>query len=93
MIKATTISAAAFLSKKEKLFFCLKFFHCEIWTVNSGFILRGLIPGTYCHIPCAFLYVCKGYSYGIFTFCTFYKLLTGYFSPAEVLHLVPSRIS
>ena len=52
--------------KKEKLFLCLEFLHCGIWTVNSGLVLGGSIPGTYCHIPVAFLYVCKGYSYGIF---------------------------
>ena len=57
--------------KKEKLFLCLEFLHCGIWTVNSGLVLGGSIPGTYCHIPVAFLYVCKGYSYGIFAFCTF----------------------
>ena len=40
--------------KKQKLFLCLELLHCGVWTVNSGFILGGLIPGTYCHIPGAF---------------------------------------
>ena len=42
------------ICKKQKLFLCLEFLHCGIWTVNSGFILGGLIPGTYCHIPGTF---------------------------------------
>lgn len=49
------------LSKKEKLFFCLKFFHCGIWTVNSGFVLGGLIPGTYCHTSDFLLYCLNGF--------------------------------
>ena len=51
--------------KKEKLFLCLEFLHCRVWTVNSGFIFGGLVPCPYGHIPGAFLYVCKGYSSGV----------------------------
>ena len=68
-----------FLLLYYKLFFDFEFFYIGIWTVNSGFIFGGLIPGTYCHIPVAFLYVCKGYSYGIFAFCTFQIFLNRIF--------------
>ena len=51
--------------KKQKLFLCLEFLHCGVWTVSSGFVFGGLVPCPYGHIPGAFLYVCKGYSSGV----------------------------
>ena len=67
------------ICKKQKLFLGLEFLHCGVWTINSGFVFGDLIPGTYCHIPGAFLHVCKGYSYGIFAFCTFQIFLNRIF--------------
>ena len=63
----------------QKLFLCLEFLHCGVWAVNSGFIFGGLVPCPYGHIPGTFLYVCKGYSYGIFAFCTFQIFLNRVF--------------
>ena len=51
--------------KKQKLFLCLEFLHCGVWTVSSGFVFGGLVPCPYGHIPGTFLYVCKGYSSGV----------------------------
>ena len=50
------------ICKKQKLFLCLKFLHCGVWIVNSGFVFGCLVPCPYGHIPGTFLYVCKGYS-------------------------------
>ena len=57
-----TIFTVEIFVRKQRLFLCLKFLHCGVWTVNSGFVFGGLVPCPYSHIPGTFLYVCKGYN-------------------------------